>query len=280
MKGSRAIRVSLFALNLIILTTAILSEPVMAQNESTELINVINELRASQGLQPYTVDPALMTLAQEHSAYQASIHKSTHEHKDGRTPGQIGVVENVAGGTLGYVTPWIVVYRIWVDYGHWSTMVGYSAGAIGVGVANDGVTVYYTLELKPSGSRLTVVAPFGTVFASTSAPTIASTSLITMTPRSDGSIIHVVGYGQTLWSIALAYGVKIEQLRAWNGIAETTSDIYAGQRLLVRPAGQISPPAPMITVITSSTNTPTPTGAKLEAQRRRQPIQRLPPPRC
>jgi hypothetical protein len=45
-----------------------------------------------------------------------------------------------------------------------------------------------------------------------------------------------VGYGQTLWAIALAYGIRIDQIRAWNNIATDSNDIYAGQKLLVRPA--------------------------------------------
>ena len=39
-----------------------------------------------------------------------------------------------------------------------------------------------------------------------------------------------------MWSIALSYGIQIDQIRAWNNIASDSSDIYVGQYLLVRPA--------------------------------------------
>jgi len=146
---------------IILLIVAIIAPThlVIAQDDATpELINLINALRASYGLTPYTVDPELMSLAQEHSAYQASIHTSTHQHSDGRVPPELGVVENVAGGDLGYVDPQIVVYQIWVDPGHMKTMIGYEAGSMGVGIADDGKTVYYTLEVRPAGTA-TIISP-------------------------------------------------------------------------------------------------------------------------
>src|SRR5512147_2778962 len=90
--------------------------PVIAQEDDvSELIDMINGLRTSYGLEPYIVDRGLMALAQEHSEYQASIHTSTHRHSDGRNPPQIGVVENVAGGDIGYLDPQAAVYEIWAD---------------------------------------------------------------------------------------------------------------------------------------------------------------------
>ena len=213
-----------------------------AQDERSALIAEINGLRASYGLAPYSIDPSLMAMAQEHSEYQASIHQSTHLHSDGRTPPELGVVENVAGGTYGYVTAWDVVYNIWVDPGHLYTMTGYASGMMGVGVANDGETTYFTLELIPTGVRLaSPPVPGSTYIPVTQPPPPKATPLFTATPLSDGSIVHVVGYGQTLWSIATVYGVSVDQLRAWNNIAADDSTIYAGQRLLVRPAGQVTP---------------------------------------
>jgi len=200
---------------------------------------LINNLRAGYGLPPYSVDPGLMAMAQEHSTYQASIHKSTHQHSNGLDPPDLGVIENVAGGTYGYVTPYHVVYEIWVDPGHLHTMIGYPSGAIGVGVADDGVTTYYTLELRPSGAALSSPQAAGTAQANYTP--IALVALATVTPRADGSLVHPVGYGQTLWAIAEAYGVTIEQLRAWNNLDPDSSEIYAGQMFLVWPVGLYTP---------------------------------------
>lgn len=214
------------------------AQPVRAQDPAAEMITVINALRASYGLAPYAVDPGLMAMAQEHSRYQASIHKSTHQHSDGRDPPDLGVVENVAGGTFGYITPQVVVYNIWADPVHMRTMIGYESGAMGVGVADDGETTYYTLEVRPTGTAARQPAAGTPVKVVTP---IAVVPLVTVTPRPDGSIFHEVGYGQTLWAIALAYGVKIDQIRAWNNLEEGASEIYAGQKLLVLPANLAAP---------------------------------------
>lgn len=218
--------------------------PARAQDERSELIAVINALRADHGLEPYTVDAGLMQMAQEHSEYQASIHKSTHQHSDGRNPPQLGVVENVAGGDFGFLDPHTAVYKIWQDWGHMQTMIGYPAGAMGVGIASDEDTIYYTLEVRP-------LKETGTKQPTQSAATVEALltpipiqPLETVTPRPDGMVIHLVGYGQTLWSIAVAYGVTVDQIRAWNNIAPDSTDIYAGQRLLVRLPGEPLPPAP------------------------------------
>jgi hypothetical protein len=60
--------------------------------------------------------------------------------------------------------------------------------------------------------------------------------MIKSTPAADGSIIHVVGYGQSLWSIAEAYKIKIDQIRSLNSIPQDYSTIFTGQELLIQPA--------------------------------------------
>jgi len=235
-----------FILVLLIFAGFFPTHRVSAQESArSELINLINGLRASYGLAPYTVDPGLMAMAQEHSAYQASIHTSTHQHSDGSDPPDLGVVENVAGGDIGFLDPQIAVYQIWVDAVHMKTMTGYEAGSMGVGVADDGETVYYTLEVRPSDSAATASDPSGTESTQNPSTPMPLVPLATVTPNSDGATFHVVGYGHTLWAIALAYGVRIEQIRAWNNIPEDSSDIYAGQRLLVLLPG-MTPVTPTI----------------------------------
>lgn len=66
--------------------------------------------------------------------------------------------------------------------------------------------------------------------------------LITATPQPDGSIVHTVAAGDTLWSIALSYGVKIDDIRQLNGLAPDWTSIYEGQKLIIRPAGWATPP--------------------------------------
>ena len=60
------------------------------------------------------------------------------------------------------------------------------------------------------------------------------------TPQADGSIIHQVQSGQSLWSIAIKYGVKIDAIRRLNNIS-ADGTIYIGQKLIIQSPGQKSP---------------------------------------
>jgi LysM repeat protein len=214
-----------------------------------DIINEVNALRASRGLAPYQVDPWLMAWAQEHSEYQASTGISTHLHKDGTVPSTIGVHENVASGTAGFVTPNIIIYEIWADPVHMKTMVGYTTGLIGVGVATSGDMTYCTLDVKEGTDSVTVTPRLdttttpGAATPSTVSPTVTATTLpaipvtplgATSTPEKDGSIVHVVGYGQTLWSIASIYGVTTDEIRQLNNLTEGATLIKPGQKLVIR----------------------------------------------
>jgi hypothetical protein len=78
----------------------------------------------------------------------------------------------------------------------------------------------------------------------------------TSTPDENGLVFHEVQYGQTLWAIAIEYGVKIDEIRALNNLGATT-EIYPGDRLLVRKD------APPLVTATSLPATPTPDSASV-----------------
>lgn len=78
------------------------------------------------------------------------------------------------------------------------------------------------------------------------------------TARSDGDVIYKIEYGQTLWSLAIAYQTTIDQIRLWNNLGQETT-IYEGQILLVQK-GATPPPAATLTPRASST----PGGASAE----------------
>ncbi len=89
------------------------------------------------------------------------------------------------------------------------------------------LAVFHIIPLKP-------VAGFADGYPQTALTPISS--VVVSTPNPDGSIIHIVQYGQTLVMIAEAYGVPISQIRSLNGMPENISDIYEGQRLIIRVA--------------------------------------------
>jgi LysM repeat protein len=78
--------------------------------------------------------------------------------------------------------------------------------------------------------------------------------------RPDGSQVHVVQGGETLWSIAQAYHMSLDELRDLNNLG-STSIIYAGQSLIVVPA-QTTPVPPT----SAATRIPSPTPLQQQQQ--------------
>ena len=244
-----------------------------APSSASEMIAAVNALRAEYGLEPYGTDAELNALAQAHSEYQASIQKITHTRADGSGPAEAGVIENIGGGMN--VGAEYIVRQQWADYWHRKTLIGFVSASAGAGVAERDGVVYYTFVIrgwgKETGAQETeaaVPAPgtAGTPSQSDGAPTFDPQSAFTVTPQEDGSVIHAVRAGETVWSIALIYDIASESIVALNGLNATQPVIYEGQRLLLRPAFTVTPTA-------SPTVTPLPPTATLK------PTRTLRPPR-
>jgi LysM repeat protein len=160
---------------------------------------------------------------------------------------------------------------------HTNTMLSIDRSDIGVGIAyseGDGsyVIVVETALRTRSGQQqsealaiLTGIPQTQVAYASIATQAaengllpqgMAPVLLVTALP--DGSVYHNVEYGQTLWSIAIAYGTTIKQIQQLNGLTDTT--VQTGQRLLIlQHATQPAPnSAPQILVLpTQSFSTPT-----------------------
>jgi LysM repeat protein len=96
--------------------------------------------------------------------------------------------------------------------------------------------------------------------AGTAGPgTPEAASFVPSTPNPDGSIVHIVQEGQSLWEIAVAYHVTLATLYALNGL-NANSMIRPGDHLTIRPAGTISAQGILTqtaTITPSSTPRPT-----------------------
>lgn len=238
-----------------------------------DLIAAVNALRTGLGLVPYQIDAGLMAYAQEHTDYQAANQKSTHLHSDGSLPNSLGLSENVAVLDQEVASVDIVVNQIWVDWGHRHVMTEYATGSIGAGVAlsSDG-QYYFTINVRPGEEVISNTPAPGTSIPQQDT-LIPISPLVTSMPREDGVIIHKVGYGQTLWSIAIAYGVKINDIRRLNNIADDSTSIYPDQELLIgyistsTPTPKTTPSSPSQTLNYSSTQfSPTNTPALISTQ--------------
>lgn len=122
------------------------------------------------------------------------------------------------------------------------------------------------LAPRPAATRLATAIPW----TPTKTPGPAVKTLAPNTPLGDGKLYHVVQKGETLWLIAVSYGVKVSDLRKLNNLAEA-QDIFPGNKLLIREAYTPSPvpptatatPYPTITRLPTWTALPSPTSTPL-----------------
>ncbi|MCI0549927.1 MAG: LysM peptidoglycan-binding domain-containing protein, partial [Anaerolineae bacterium] len=84
------------------------------------------------------------------------------------------------------------------------------------------------------------------------------------TPNSSGDVIHEVWPGQSLWQIAIAYKVKIDDIKRLNNLFD--NNIYPGNKLLIKqdvilPTASLTEMPTNGPAITSTTiaESPTPT---------------------
>ncbi len=78
-------------------------------------------------------------------------------------------------------------------------------------------------------------------------PAIPPTPQFTPTPRPDGAIVHTVVAGDTLFGIALAYDVPVEQIYKLNGL-DSSSILQIGQEIVISVAEGAAPtPTPEAT---------------------------------
>ena len=215
--------------------------------DAWSLIAEVNALRASYGLPPYEINSALMAAAQAQSEWQAEIGTWSHSGPDGSRPHDRAVAYGYGGGAQVYISenvamgvdlsPQQTVYEMWQDAIHLETMISSNYRDIGAGVAFSGNYVFYTIDVGyiagSPGVGQPPAPPGGAT--GTSAPTImAMIPIQVATPKPDGSIIHVVQWGQFLINIAKAYKIQLKDLLAMNGLTENAV-IFPGDKLLIKP---------------------------------------------
>lgn len=245
MKNATALLISslLFALAFSLLPGPSLAQEYQspAIQNGSDLLAAVNSLRLLNGLPAYSAHPILMQIAQVQADYIAATGgQAGHFGPDGSRPSEraraagysaVFFSENWTGGSglspSGAVTGWQG------DAPHLLTMLSPDLIEAGAGVSKSGNVTYYVLDAgggssSGPGSPVTggTSAPVGTV-----QPSQFMVSVTLSTPGADGLVYHEVAYGQSLWSIAIAYGTKINAIQSLNNL--TGLDIYPGQNLLV-----------------------------------------------
>jgi hypothetical protein len=251
------------------------------QVSPADLIAEVNNLRITNGLQPYSENQILMETAQGQADYMAATGAITHSGPGGISltqrllnagyplAGDLSLggfrAENITGGPNKTAAQAV---QEWTgDAPHLNTMLSPNLQEIGAGVAKVGDIVYLVIDCaRPtsSGQPQAYTPSSEDPPPSTYAPSDFMVPVVASTPDQRGDVFHEVQYGQTLWSLALAYGVKIEEIRALNSLG-ADEIIYQGQRLLIRkdaPSASptMEPPSAMLemTITAAATFTPIP----------------------
>lgn len=236
---------------------------------ASDLISLVNSMRTANGLPALAVNSILMGTAQSTAATMASYGSCTHL---GNVRGRVAdagygggstvwATENIACGytaTLGDIQGW------WSDSAHMLPMVEPAYTDIGAGVYQSGGMTYFVVHAAYSTGGSTAGRDSSSSSSSGSSSTIVAGTpdmsqyiygVVTSTPDADGSVYHKILYGQSLASIAEAYGVTVQELQALNGL--TGIDIYAGNTLIIRKAPTATVSPTRTSTVPRPTRTPT-----------------------
>jgi uncharacterized protein YkwD len=243
-----------------------------ADTDPYTLIAEVNALRAANGLAALTPDPILMSVSQQHADYMASIGTVTHYSADGSRPFQRSLAagypvagdlsqggfhsENIIAGQN--LSPAEAVSRWTGDAPHLNTMLSPNYTDIGAGVSVAGSTVYYVIDAsRKSGAAVPAYTPQSVNGTPVYNLNPLVSTIFPNTPLPDGSTIHVVKPGETLWLIAITYGLKIKDIQLLNNLP-ADSPIFPGQQLLINKVS-ITPTrtsGPSLTVERTLVSTP------------------------
>ncbi len=243
----------------------------------SQLIDTVNNLRLAYGLAPLPIHPILMQTAQSQADYMAATGIITHARPGGMTytqqllslgfplAGDLSLGGFRSENILSSYGPlvWNGVPDGWQDAQHMNTMLSGNFTHIGAGISQSGDSYYYAVDTaavtssgqqQESASTIMTSVPSG---ANESAGASQFMVPVTVsTPRPDGTVIHKVQYGQSLWSIAIAYGTTIKSIQALNNMG-ADSTVYQGQELLVMTGATQAAVLPS-TVTAQPTLTPAP----------------------
>ncbi|HET9905732.1 MAG TPA: CAP domain-containing protein [Anaerolineales bacterium] len=227
-----------------------------------DLINAVNQLRISYGLPPYSVNSILMETAQAQAEFMASTGDVTHSGPEGigltqrllaagyPLAGDISAggfrAENISSGNEDRTAQSVV--EGWSgDALHLNTMISPNLSEIGAGVAVANGRVYFVIDCAlPTSSALpAAVTSIPGTDASTDVSEVPTSAIVLSTPNSNGDVIHEVKPGESLWQLAIAYDVRIDEIKRDNNLLD--DNIYPGNTLVIKRAVILTTPSQVAT---------------------------------
>lgn len=261
----------LFFLPLILLWSVI---PTHAQGATGDLLNRVNALRTSNGLQPYTINASLQAAAQNHAAWMATTGDVSHVQPDGSRPrdraaaagyGSTWVAENIYIGSIATTdNAWI----FWINSPvHYAGLTSPNYQHVGIATSNGAGGRSFVMVFGNPGGTWNTSSNRSTSGGGNDAEAAAPSGPPPFVVGWDaqGNIMHEVQPGDTLGDIALIYGYTWDDLPRMLDLNEMTWDdvrvLSVGQVFLVPPQSGTYTPSPQPTLGTTEeapppTNTP------------------------
>lgn len=238
------VRKLIAVIGLWLLMSGVSASIVTAQDPASQVFQLVNQVRANYGLSGFTYNSQLAAAAQEQANWMAANGQYVHYHGNSSpqtradNAGYAGYVsENIVGGT-GLTAQQGVIW--WQNSPvHFNTMISTRYTEAGVGVAAGLDQNFYVLVVGNPSDIPAAQRP-----VQPEAPPAYVAPIVLAQPGEDGSIVHTVLSGQTLWAIAARYEVPIDTLLLYNNLKED-SFLQPGDKLLIRLGeGQVPPPTP------------------------------------
>lgn len=222
---------------------------VSAQDEVTQLLNRINELRASRGLHNYTLNGALSAAARQQAQWMAETGAISHVQTDGSTPrtralangyASTDVSENIYMGTNATVG---AAWNFWVNSPiHFRGLTNGRYREVGIGVARGAAGRAYVLVFGNPGG----LPPPPSVTNNTGDAAASGPPPYVLGVDENGYILHEIQPGDTLGDIALIYGYTWEDIPYMMelNLIEDNRTLEIGSVFLVPPHDGTFTPTP------------------------------------
>ncbi len=227
----------------------------LAQGDSgSTVVSAVNAYRVAHGMSPLQVNASLMAAAQNHASWMAASYTYSHTGDGGSSPqsranaaGYSGhVLENFFLGASASSQDAVN----WWDTSpvHKADMLATPHTEVGAGFASNGdVRIFVLLVGNPVPPTPVPQVASGGGAAAAEEEEPAGPPMIMIyksEPREDGSVVHDVQEGQTLWDISAVYGVGLDELSTLNYL-KPGDVIHPGDQILVQLGpGQTPPPPP------------------------------------
>jgi uncharacterized protein YkwD len=219
----------------------------LPQYAADDVIAGVNSLRASYGLALFQVNDILNTLCQNQVDYMASIGGVSDYDAFGRHAGQRALElgyplagDLSLGGLISQNVFWGNDATAEDAIGFWMGDSIHQIALLDKGFTETGAAVkqvgsayfYCQIAAQTTGGTAIPYTPPSSTSGTAAQPAVR---IIVSTPNPDGSIIHNIRAGDTLFAISLKYGIPITTIEQLNGITSGTV-IYPGNQLIIQLA--------------------------------------------